>query len=194
MLTADASGHGVAAGLVMTMIKSQLFSLASEPHDAGDFFQRLNQCVRKLAPKNMFVTAAYVALAQEASTAAAQIEFATVGHPPILHYSAARDAVEELSTSATALGMRATLTLKPRVTALQRDDVPLLYTDGICEQMNPKKEQWGLERLKAELQQHHHLPLAQLCDRIMRTGAAFRGNAAAHDDMTLVAIRREAQV
>ncbi len=188
VLVADGSGHGVAAGLVMTMLKSQLFNLAREPHDAGKFFARLNQCVRALAPKNMFVTAGYVALAHDAP----QVEIATVGHPPLLHYSAARAAIEELSTPATALGLQTTLNVAPRALTLQCDDVLLLYTDGVCEQMNAKQEQLGVERLKAELQQHHHLPLSQLCARLMQAGAAFRGNTAAHDDMTLVAIRREA--
>ncbi len=192
VLVADASGHGVAAGLVMTLIKSQLFSLTSEPHDASKFFERLNQCVRALAPKNMFVTAAYVALPQEQTDAAPRIEFATVGHPPLLRYSAARAAVEELSTSATALGLQTTLRITPRALALQHGDVLLLYTDGVCEQMSAKQEQWGLESLKAELQQHHHLPLSQLCARLVQAGAEFRSYAAAHDDMTLVAIRREA--
>ncbi len=187
VLVADGSGHGVAAGLVMTMIKSQLFSLASEAHDSARFFERLNRCVRALAPKNMFVTAGYVALSPDAS----QIEFATVGHPPLLRYSAARDNVEELSTPSPALGLHTTLRLAPQTLTLQRDDVLLLYTDGVCEQMNAKQEQWGLERLKVELQQHHHLPLPQLCAHMMQAGAAFRGNTAAHDDMTLVAIRRE---
>lgn len=187
VLVADGSGHGVAAGLVMTMIKSQLFSLTAAPHEVTAFFQGLNQCVRTLAPKNMFVTAGYVALAHEVPL----VEFATVGHPPLLRYSAARDAVEELSTPATALGLQTTLQLTPRTIMLEPNDVLLLYTDGIFEQMNPAKEQWGLERLKAALQEHRHLPLRELSARIMQSITRFRMHAATHDDMTLVAIRRE---
>lgn len=188
VLVADGSGHGVAAGLVMTMLKSQLFNLAREPHDAEKFFARLNQCVCALAPKNMFVTAGYVALAHDAP----HVEIATVGHPPLLHYSAAKDNVEELATPATALGLQTHLQLAPRALEVQHGDVLLLYTDGIIEQMNPAKEQWGVERLKAALRRHHHLPLEELCARIMHSSADFRKNNAAHDDMTLVAIRREA--
>lgn len=192
VLVADGSGHGVAAGLVMTMIKSQLFSLTAAPHEVTTFFQSLNQCVRALAPKNMFVTAGYVALAHDAAhNDAALVEFATVGHPPLLRYSAARNVVEELSTPATALGLQITLQLTPRTIMLEPNDMLLLYTDGIFEQMNPAKEQWGLERLKAALLEHRHLPLNELCARIMQRITAFRMHAATHDDMTLVAIRRE---
>ncbi len=191
VLVADASGHGVAAGLVMTMIKSQLFSLAAETHDAQKFFERLNYCVRALAPKNMFVTAAYVALSQNDSADSPEIEITTAGHPPVLRYSAAAHQVEELHTPSAALGLQSGFSVFPRRVALQAGDVLLLHTDGICEQMNAKKEQWGLESLKAELQQHHDLALPRLCERIMKAGAEHRGNTAAHDDMTLVAVRRE---
>lgn len=189
VLVADGSGHGVAAGLLMTMMKSQLFSLTTEPHDTEKFFAQLNRCVRTLAPKNMFVTAAYVALSQNQS---GKIEFATVGHPPILRYAAARNVVEELSTPVAALGLQANLPLAPRALTLERDDVLLLYTDGIFEQMNPAKEQWGMERLKAALHRHHDLPLTELCARLVQAVSDFRSYATIHDDITLVAIRREA--
>lgn len=192
VLVADVSGHGVGAGLLMAMMKSQLLGIAAESNDTAKIFATLNQSVYKLAPKNMFVTAAYVALSPGNSLNPHRIEFATFGHPPILHYVAATHAVIELHTQGRALGLQPDLQLATGFAALQAGDVLLLHTDGLYEQMNAKKEQWGLERCKAELLQHHHLPLNRLCERLMKAGAEYRGRAPAHDDMTLVAMRCEA--
>ncbi|MDZ7269264.1 MAG: PP2C family protein-serine/threonine phosphatase [candidate division KSB1 bacterium] len=187
-LVADASGHGVAAGLLMTMLKGQLFTLITEPYEAAALFNRLNDSVRRLAPRNMFVTAVMVVLTQDHSGG---IEVVTAGHPPLLYLDAARGRVTELGTPAAALGLHARLSPAPQRFTLNHNDLVLLYTDGVVEQMNAAGTQWGIERLKTELQQHHHLPLAELCQCLLQAGAAFRGRVAPHDDMTLLAIRRE---
>lgn len=192
VLVADASGHGVAAGLVMTMIKSQLLLLAAESYDAQRFFERLNRCVRQLAPKNMFVTAALAVFNKNDSSPSPEIEIVTAGHPPVLHYAAATQRVEELHTAALALGLQSAFVASSAHVVLQTGDVLLLHTDGLFEQRNLKQNQWGMERLKAALQQHHALPLEKLCRRLMQDVEEFRAYAPTQDDMTLVAIRREA--
>lgn len=192
VLVADASGHGVAAGLVMTMIKSQLLLLASENYDSQKFFERLNRCVRTLAPKNMFVTAALAVFNKSDSSPALEIEIVTAGHPPVLHYAAATQRVEELHTAALALGLQSAFVASTARVVLQTGDTLLLHTDGLFEQMNLKQNQWGLERLKAAFARHHDLPLEKLCARLMEEVNEFRAYAPIKDDMTLVAIRREA--
>ena len=191
VLVADASGHGVAAGLVMTMIKSQLLLLASESYDAQKFFERLNRCVRQLAPKNMFVTAALAVFDKNEASPAPEVEIITAGHPPVLHYSAATQHVEELRTTALALGLQSSFVASTARVLLAAGDALLLHTDGLFEQMNLKQNQWGMEKLKAALQQHHALPLEKLCRRLMQDVEEFRAGAPVQDDMTLVAVRRE---
>jgi serine phosphatase RsbU (regulator of sigma subunit) len=188
VLVADASGHGVAAGLVMTMIKSLMLNIATAEKDSIASFAALNRSVRRLAPKHTFVTAAHVILPANDSRL---IEVTTVGHPPLLHYHAVAKRVEEIRTPATALGLQETLTVQPIHCTLQSGDLLLLYTDGLIEQMNGKNEEWGLEKLKTALAQNAHLDLPLLHERILAAGAAHRGNQSQHDDITLVAVRCE---
>lgn len=193
VLVADASGHGVAAGLLMAMLKSQLSNLAAEDEDPQAFFQRLNRSVRRLAPKHTFVTAAFAVLPKLISMASRQnqVEIVTVGHPPVLLYRAATKAVEEIRTPAPALGLNENLTVDSVKCAVETGDLFLLYTDGLFEQFDAKNSEWGMENVKKVLKQFTHLAPPLLCEQIFEHGVKHRGNQPQHDDITLVAIRHD---
>ncbi|MCI0693297.1 serine/threonine-protein phosphatase [candidate division KSB1 bacterium] len=193
VLVADASGHGVAAGLLMAMLKSQLLNLAAGDEDPQALFQRLNRSVRRLAPKHTFVTAAFVILPTTNFTVSRQnqVEIVTVGHPPVLLHRAATKAVEEIRTPAPALGLNENLAVDSVKCVAEIGDLLLLYTDGLFEQFNAKSTEWGLENLKVVLLKHAPLSPPQLCEAVFQDGATHRGNQPQHDDITLVAIRHD---
>lgn len=185
VLVADASGHGVSAGLMMAMIKSQLLNATVD--DPQQLLAQLNRSVRRLAPKNMFVTAVYVILHPQQ-----EVEIITAGHPPVLHYHAASRSIEMIGTAGMALGFTANLSTPSVKCKLAEGDTLLLYTDGIYEQFNAKNTEWGLQNLQATLLRHAHLPPPALCPGILAEAAAHRGTQPQADDITLVAIRRQA--
>jgi serine phosphatase RsbU (regulator of sigma subunit) len=193
VLVADASGHGVAAGLLMAMLKSQLSSITLEDEDPQILFQRLNRSVRRLAPKHTFVTAALVILPQINFPVSrqTQVEIITVGHPPVLHYRAATKAVEEIRTPAPALGLNENLAVDSVKCAVEAGDLLLLYTDGLFEQFDAKNSEWGMENVKKVLKQCMHLAPPQLCEQIFERGVKHRGNQPQPDDISLVAIRHD---
>ncbi len=193
VLVADASGHGVAAGLLMAMLKRQLSTITVDDENPQILFQRLNRSVRRLAPKHTFVTAAFAVLPKFnfAASQQTQIEIVTVGHPPVLLYRAATKAVEEIRTPAPALGLHENLAVDSAKCAVAAGDWLLLYTDGLFEQLNTKSAEWGLENLKAALSNHAPLAPPQLCEAVFQDGAKHRGSQPQHDDITLVAIRRD---
>lgn len=191
VLVADASGHGVAAGLLMAMLKSQLSNLTAEDEDPQALFQRLNRSVRRLAPKHTFVTAAFVILPTTnfADSQQNQVEIVTVGHPPVLLYRVATKAVEEIRTPAPALGLNENLAVDSVKCAVGAGDLFLLYTDGLFEQFDAKNSEWGMENVKKVLKQFTHLAPPLLCEQIFERGVKHRGNQPQQDDITLVAVR-----
>jgi serine phosphatase RsbU (regulator of sigma subunit) len=193
VLVADASDHGVAAGLLMAMLKSQLSSLAAGDEDPQALFQRLNRSVCRLAPKHTFVTAAFVILPTNNSAVSrqSQVEIVTVGHPPVLHYGAATKAVEEIRTPVPALGLNENLAVDSVKCAVETGDLLLLYTDGLFEQFDAKNSEWGMENVKKVLKQFMHLAPPLLCEQIYECGVKHRGNQPQHDDITLVAVRHD---
>jgi len=63
---ADVSGHGVAPGVVMGMVKSAARMLLSSGDDAGHLLPRLNEVLYPLKKPDMFVTFCFVARSGDA--------------------------------------------------------------------------------------------------------------------------------
>jgi serine/threonine protein phosphatase PrpC len=72
---------------------------------------------------------------------------------------------------------------------LHPGDLYLLFTDGITEAMNAGDDCFGEVRLGQLIEEHGHLPSDELRERVLREVQAFVGDAAQHDDITLVLLK-----
>jgi sigma-B regulation protein RsbU (phosphoserine phosphatase) len=73
---------------------------------------------------------------------------------------------------------------------LGRGDLFVFYTDGISEAMNPQGDCFGDHRLVELAQRNADLTsLDDLRERILSEVHTFAGNAAQHDDMTMVLLK-----
>lgn len=71
---------------------------------------------------------------------------------------------------------------------LEKDDIILLFTDGITEAADENGEMFGGERLEELLQEYGDLPVNQIVDKIIACVKEFQNTTA--DDMTLVVARK----
>ncbi len=85
------------------------------------------------------------------------------------------------------LGMLPDLELHEEVVTLQPGDSLLLYSDGVTDAHNEADEGYGLERLKRVFQSVAGHGTETL-DRLARDVNAWRGNAAAFDDVTMLLV------
>ena len=74
---------------------------------------------------------------------------------------------------------------------LGRGDVFLLYTDGISEAMNEQGDCFGDQRLVDMAEPTADLTSDDLCERILSEVHTFAGDAAQHDDMTMVLLKMD---
>ena len=79
---------------------------------------------------------------------------------------------------------------------LQEDEVPLepgdfflFFTDGLSEAMNEGAELFGEGRLRRILEEGEGLDSEAMKERILDEVRVFVGDAAPHDDMTLVVLK-----
>jgi len=72
---------------------------------------------------------------------------------------------------------------------LGRGDLFVLYTDGISEAMNPQGDCFGDQRLVELAQRHADVTCDALRERILSEVHTFAGDAAQHDDMTMVLVK-----
>ena len=89
-------------------------------------------------------------------------------------------------------GRALSTTLVPEVFRMEQDDVALVFSDGLTEATNKKGEEFGLDRLRGAM----HKAVGRGNDagtirkEILASVDLFVGGAEAHDDITIVVIKR----
>src|SRR6266446_1971138 len=178
---ADVSGHGVAPGVVMGMVKSAARMMLSSGDDSRHLMARLNEVLFPLKKPDMFATFCFVAKCGDG------LRVGLAGHPAILKFSAKTGEITLLEGPNMPLGILPAGDFATSEIQTERGEMFALYTDGLLEAANTAREEFGIKRLQAELQKHGKEPLdviyRSLQESVARHGAQF-------DDQSLLLIRR----
>jgi hypothetical protein len=178
---ADVSGHGVAPGVVMGMVKSASRMLLRSGEDSDQLMPRLNEVIYPLKKPDMFITFCFV------TANADRLRVGLAGHPAILQYSAQTNTVTEIPCPNMPLGIIPDGEFLTSEVAAEKGTLFALYTDGFLEVANKAGEEFGIQRLKAELQKYAREPLETIC-RSLQTSVANHG--AQFDDQSILLIRK----
>ena len=68
-------------------------------------------------------------------------------------------------------------------------DMIVLYTDGIVEAMNEQEEMYGFDRLLEVVKEARGITADLLLKKILYKTNEFAGEAAQHDDLTVIVLR-----
>jgi serine phosphatase RsbU (regulator of sigma subunit) len=197
-LLADVSGHGVAAGLLMGMVKSAARTQLRDGARLDRLLNTLNAVLFDLKSPTMFVT--FVGLQYDddagggssgsgggSNSDSATLRFTVAGHLPILHYRAATREVVEVSIAQLPLAMFDDTVFTSAEVSCADGDLLVLLTDGLTEVFDTGGQEFGLDRVKALVREQAGAPLAQLEQRLL---AAVHAHGPQLDDQTLFLIRR----
>lgn len=184
---ADVAGKGTAAALLMAALQSALHAIAPDfGKKAGRTVERLNQVMSSRMPDDKFITFFYGVLDNSRGT----FDYCCAGHdPPVLITSAGE--VSRLDEGGLVLGVASGAPYDTARIRMKVDDRLLLFTDGITESMRKgSEEEFGTGRLIDFLASRDDLRSMTLLEDLLDRLEAFRGEAAAMDDMTLLLISR----
>lgn len=178
---ADVSGHGLAAGQLMGMVKTAMrVSLQFRQHPVA-LLESADRVLPALKEPDMYATLALLHF-----DGSAQAEYALAGHAPILHYrDRSRDTVR-LSMEQFPLGLIPGGCYASQRAPYSSRDLFLMLTDGISEVPNERDEEFGLARLEQLLTQYAAQPLPRIWEWIMEQ---VRQHGLQQDDQTLLLVR-----
>jgi hypothetical protein len=177
---ADVSGHGVAPGVVVGMVKSAGRMQLSSGERSDELLERLNSVLYPIMKPEMFVTFAYLAWNGE------RLECSLAGHPAILHYHSATKEISEVACSNLPLGMFDRRQFVSESVQCAPDDLFLLFTDGLLEVTNTKDEEFGLDGVRAVIATHASSPNNAIFQAVMD---AARRHGQMTDDQSLLLVR-----
>lgn len=179
---ADVSGHGVSAGMIMSMVKSgtRMGSFSGDSMPAT--LSHLNRVIASLSTSNVFVTFACIS-----GNHGPRLDFSLAGHLPILHCSKRLKTVEEKTVSNLPLGVLPDSTFQTASLDCEPGDLLAILTDGFTEVANREEQELGLEPFKAALLENLETSSLEETMRRLRQKAVNYGKQ--RDDQTLLLIR-----
>jgi sigma-B regulation protein RsbU (phosphoserine phosphatase) len=180
----DASGHGLAAAVVMAIVQAVLHA---HPEAVAGPATLLTHANRQLCSKQIggFFTA-FLGVYQPASR---RLTYASAGHPPPLLRRASDGSVAALdAVRSFPLGIDENETFDECTVELSQGDAVLLYTDGITEMRNSMSEMLAQDRLTRAFGDGGNGP-DEVIERLRAAVRAHQQDEPATDDQTLVAAR-----
>jgi serine phosphatase RsbU (regulator of sigma subunit) len=178
---ADISGHGLAAGQLMGMLKTAIRVAVQFRQPPTVVLESADRVLPAVKEPHMYATLALLSF-----DGSSEAEYSLAGHPPILHYRGATRDIARLAMEQFPLGLMPGGRYTSQRAAYSPRDVFLLLTDGISEVPNANDEEFGLERLEELLTQNAALPLPQLWELIM---GDVKRHGVQQDDQTLLLLR-----
>ncbi|WP_194776741.1 GAF domain-containing SpoIIE family protein phosphatase [Pararhodonellum marinum] len=182
LIIGDVSGKGTSAAFNMSQMKGVFHSLVQLDLEPSEFLIKANVALSKCLERNHFITTTYFNL----DTVQRSIKLSRAGHCPTLYFDSSKQNAEFLSVDGMGLGIVRSRMFEKYITdktfQYQPSDVMVLYTDGIIEAKNKDGVEFGYEKLKKALNEHHHLAALEIKKKIMEKVFDFTGSTHLSDD------------
>ncbi len=185
---ADISGKGIYAALLMASLQAALRSMAlSDGHGStADLISRVNAHLFRNTSDDRYATLFYAVYDSEAKT----LTYTNAGHlSPLLVCAGPNDQVQLLDQGGTVVGLFENPGYTERTVEVSPGSVLVVFSDGITEPENVYGEEFGMQRLKAEVVRQKGLPVERLADNVISAAEQWAGTPDQADDMTVVIAR-----
>jgi len=194
---ADVSSHGAGPAIIMTMLRAHLHGIIRRTRDPRAIMNELNARMFEDTPPHVFITM-FLGIFDKNTN---QIEAVNAGHNKSIVYRYKTGQIEEFDTTTLPLGAvdnsMFTPALATQTIKLSAGDLFFQFTDGLNEAMNNKEEQFGVDRLKALVQEGGKKKPVVILENVAKAVEAFTGKpvflpgpSEYKDDIAMIAFRR----
>lgn len=189
----DVAGKGVAAGLIMSEVRSFIRALNPFYSSTKEIMDQLS----RLLEKDIKGTGRFMSLLLMLwDSKNKYFKFTSAGHEHIIHYIAKEGRCKVSKAGGVVLGLKHSLVsthLKEQKLSLDKGDVIILFTDGTTESMknNDSSRMFGLERMVKLTVDYAKLSVDKILNNIYNDIFEFIEDGEQSDDITMVAIKRK---
>jgi sigma-B regulation protein RsbU (phosphoserine phosphatase) len=187
VLLADASGHGVAAALLVAETRAYLRALAMTYAGVADLLTLTNRRLTADLVADHFVSLFLAQLDPRTRS----LVYANAGHCPgyILDRQGEVKTILAGTGGLVGIDQASEFSAGPTIT-LEPGELVFLYTDGVVEAMSRDGSLFGLERTLHVVRGHRHKTPDEMVDKLFDAVSAFsEGNI--QDDLTAVILKAE---
>lgn len=180
----DVSGKGVPAALLMANLQAFLKSICHQGHMLNRATDMINDLISENTAMGNFITFFWGVLNDETKS----LTYVNAGHnPPLL---VRNGEILKLTKGGMILGVIKTMVPYVSETIeLQKDDILILFTDGVTEAMNKKMEEFTDEKLEMLASGLKNESAAEVLQKIRTEVEMFVDGANQSDDITLLTVK-----
>jgi serine phosphatase RsbU (regulator of sigma subunit) len=185
VLFGDASGHGMAAGLVMAVAHASFRTQLEIDPSPGAITASLNRILCRTGGSRSFFSSCYLLFETDGRFVAT-----LAGHPQIVKLDASGKAVERIGRGAYPLGVKTGITWDELQGSLARGERLLLHSDGLTESRNALDVEFGDALVETVARSEPAASAAETVASLVSEWKTFTAGKAADDDVSIAVIRR----
>ena len=186
LLLGDASGKGVAAGLVASAVQARVHTAATLAHLGPEaLMAAVDQDMHATTDGARYATAIYGVL----DASQHRLTLVNAGHPSVLVLPPGSGEALRLDATGPALGLIESGLFRSHGVPLDSGSVLVAVTDGVYDALDQEDGEFGDGKLADVLRDGRHQSAAELCKAILDAVRAHRGPRQDQDDVTAMVVK-----
>jgi sigma-B regulation protein RsbU (phosphoserine phosphatase) len=184
VLFGDASGHGMAAGLVMAVAHAAWRTQLDVDPSPGGIISSLNRILCRTGGPRSFFSCCYFLLERDGTFIAT-----VAGHPQIVKIADGK-VIDRIGSGSYPLGVKTGMKWQELRGSLDRGERLLFHSDGLTEARNANEKEFGDAYVDAIVGWHHSASASTLVETLIGEWNLFTGGRAPEDDVSIAVIAR----
>lgn len=178
----DATGHGLQAGTMVTLMKGFFTSDASRLGQQ-EFMNHCSRMIKEIKLGRILMSFTFLRFLD------GTMKITSAGMPPVYHYNNVNKETEEIIIKGMPLGAMKKFAYKLETKQINKGDTILLLSDGLPEQMNSNEEMFDYSRVKNLFSEISGGDAQQIIEKLVEAGDRWMDGAVQLDDMSFVVIK-----
>jgi serine phosphatase RsbU (regulator of sigma subunit) len=180
----DATGHGMQAGTIVTLMKG-FFTSDSSRLDIQTFFNHCSRSIKEIKLGRMLMAFSLLKVKRN------KVAMSSAGMPPIYLYRKASRTVEEIMLKGMPLGAMKNFPYTLHEAELKSGDTVLLLSDGLPEQKNVKGEMFDYDRVQRVFAEVGDSTPDDIIKHLVTAGESWMKGAEQDDDISMLVIKQK---
>ena len=178
----DATGHGLQAGTMVTLMKG-FFTSDAAKLGLQEFMNHCTGMIKEIKLGRILMSFSLLKFDKS------KLFITSAGMPPVYYYDKDKRDVEEITIQGMPLGAMRKFSYKVVEKEIKSGDTLLLLTDGLPEQMNENEEMFGYPRVKDRFKEIVNNTPDDIIQSLVKSGEEWMGETIQQDDISFVVIK-----